>query len=442
MKPSSEIPRPAGSLLNHSLRFFRNTMQFYEDAHRECGDLFATRIPGMGEWVYVCSPEMAEAVVQAPPDELSGGDLGGFNLIHVQGPGAASHLDGPALKERRDVTAPYLSASAGLKRVDDFRAIAERRIAEWPVGQPFKLVLSLQKIALESLMRVFFSGASPERIRQLSDVYEDFSFKGLRSPATPHSSLQVDLGPWSLWGQVLKRQRAVFAAFSQEIEARLAAAPEEDGIVPALGRAGLAPEVIRAELLDLLFQGHEMTGDGLTWIYSELLANPEKLGKLREEVVSVVGSEGIRAGDLDRLPYLQAVIFEGLRRRPTNFITSVRRVKKPFPLGGYLLPEGTLVAVCYPALAKRADLYPDPQRFQPERQAGQGPTGARCPFGSGAHACPGRELAMVILKTVLATVVRGAELKAAQALEELRPVRVAYFYEPNKGLQVTLEKRL
>jgi cytochrome P450 len=442
MKPLSEIPRPAGSLINHSLRFFRNTMQFYEDAHRECGDLFATRIPGMGEWVYVGSPELAEAVVQASPEDLSGGDLGGFNLVHVQGPGAASHLDGPALKERRDVTAPYLSAPAGLKRVDEFRAIAERKIAEWPLGQPFPLVLTLQKIALESMMRVFFATASPERVRQLSGVYEDFSFKGLRSPATPHSSLQVDLGPWSLWGRVLKRQRAVFAAFSREIEDRLAAGPEEDDIILALSRAGLAPEVIRAELLDLLFQGHEMTGDGLTWIYSELLANPEKLAKLRQEIGSVVGSEGVRAGDLDRLPYLQGVIYEGLRRRPTNFITSVRRVKKPFPLGGYLLPEGTLVAVCYPALAKRADLYPDPQRFQPERQAGQEPTGTRCPFGSGAHACPGRELAMVILKTVLATVVRGAELKAAQPLEEIRPVRVAYFYEPNKGLQVVLEKRL
>ena len=65
MKPSTEIPQPAGSLLSHSLRFVKNTMQFYEEAYRECGDLFATRIPGLGSWVYVCSPDL----VLGPPGQ-------------------------------------------------------------------------------------------------------------------------------------------------------------------------------------------------------------------------------------------------------------------------------------------------------------------------------------------------------------------------------------
>ncbi len=47
---------------------------------------------------------------------------------------------------------------------------------------------------------------------------------------------------------------------------------------------------------------------------------------------------------------------------------------------------------------------------------------------------------MVVMKTALATIVTRAELKLAQ--DEVRPVRNAYYYEPNKGLLVTLEKRL
>jgi len=54
--------------------------------------------------------------------------------------------------------------------------------------------------------------------------------------------------------------------------------------------------------------------------------------------------------------------------------------------------------------------------------------------------CTGQDLALVVSKTVLATVVRKAELKVAQ--EEIRPVRNAYYYEPNKGLLVTLDRRV
>jgi cytochrome P450 len=448
MKPSSEIPRPAGSLLANSLRFARNTMRFYEEAFRECGDIFATRIPGLGDWVYVCSPDLVKAMLAAPPDVLAGGDIEAFSLTHVLGRGATSHLDGPAHQERRQVTCPYLNSQGSLRHVDDIRRIAGRRVAEWPLGKPFPLVLELQKIALEALIEVFFSGAAPDRVRRLADLYEDFSFKGLRSPTVSHPTLQLDF-PGSPWRRVQKRQREVFAVFSQEIEARLAAVdrPEADDLVLGMARArlgdgsSLSREVILAEILELLFQGHELTGDSMTWTLGELVTHPEVLARLRRELDSVVGEEGVRSSDLPRLPYLEAVVYEGLRRRPTNLSTSVRRVKQPFPLGGYLLPEGALVAICYPALSVREDLFPNPKSFDPDHFYGkQLPAEVWSPFGGGPHACPGQDLALVIMKAALATIVRTAELKLAQ--DEVRPVRNAYYYEPNKGLLVTLERRL
>lgn len=452
MKPATEIPRPKGSLLAHSLRFVRNTMLFYEEVYRECGDIFATRIPGLGQWVYVCSPDLVQAMLEAPPDVLAGG--GGtnsedFSLAHVLGRGATSYLDGPARQERRHVTSPYLDAQASLRQVDEIRGITERRLTEWPLGKPFPLVLALQKIALEALVRVFFSAVPPARLRQLADLYEDFSFKGVRSPAVPHTSLQIDLGPWSPWGQVKKRQREVSRVFSQEIEARLAAVdqPQADDIVLGMSRACLADgsrlsrDVILAELFDLLFQGHEMTGNSLTWTLGELLAHPEVLARLRQELDSVVGQESVRSAHLPDLPYLEAVVYEGLRRRPSNLYTILRRVKQPFPLGGYLLPEGTWVAVSFPALSMRDDLFPNPQSFDPGHFLGKTfPVDVWSPFGGGAQSCAGEALALVMMKTALATIVRKTEMKLAQ--DEFHPVRKAYHYEPNKGLLVTLEKRL
>lgn len=447
MKPASEIPRPAGSLVSHTRRFVKNTMQFYEEAFRECGDIFTTRIPGLGNWIYICSPELVKAVLEAPPDVLAGGDLGGFSLAHILGHGATSELDGPAHQERRDVISPYLDAQGSLRHVAAVRRIAERRLAQWPLGQPFPLVLALQKVALEALLQVMFSQAGPDRIRQLAELYEDFSFKALRSPAASHSSLQIDL-PGSPWRGVKKRQRAIFQTFSEEIDGRLGSIddPEADDLVLGLARARLADgsrlsrEAMMAEILELLFQGHEMTGNAMTWILGELLSHPAALARLRQELAAVIGDGDLESGHLAELPYLEGVVYEGLRRRPANFVTGVRRAKQPFPLGGYLLPEGTFISVCYPALAMREDLFPHPGDFDPARFEGQPPPAdARCPFGSGAHACPARDLALVILKTALATIVRKTEMKLAQ--DEIRPVRKAYFYEPNKGMLVTLDSR-
>jgi cytochrome P450 len=461
MKPSSEIPRPAGSLVAHSLRFVKNTMLFYEEAFRECGDIFATRIPGLGSWVYVCSPELVNAILAAPPEVLAGGDLEGFSLAHLLGKGATSHLDGPAHQERRDVTSPYLGVQASLRHVDDFRRIAERKLAEWPLGKPFPLVLELQRIALESLIEVFFSGIGEDHARQLADLYQSFSFKGLRSPTSVHPSLQIDLGPWSPWGRVKRRQRELVAVFSQEIDARMqqagassaageagasrAGVAAADDLVGGMARARLADgsrlsrEVILAEILDLLFLGHELTGDSMTWTLGELVAHPEVLARLRQELDSVVGKEDLRSSHLANLPYLEAVVYEGLRRRPSNFLTGLRRVKQPFALGGYLLPEGTLVAICFPAMAMREDLFANPHGFEPDHFRGKQPPAAVCPFGSGPHTCTGKDLAVVVMKVALATIVSKADFKLAQ--DEVRPVRNAYYYEPNKGLLVVLERR-
>jgi cytochrome P450 len=434
-------------MLSHSLRFARNTMQFYEDAYRECGDLFATRIAGLGNWVYVCSPELIQAMSEAPPGTLGAGEVVGFNLSQVLGKGATSHLDGPAHQERRAVAAPYFHPQSSLRHLDEVRRITERRIAEWPVDQPFPAVAPLQKIVLEALIRVFFTAADTETARELADLYETFSFQGLRSPTVSHPSLQFNF-PGSPWRKVQARQRALVDRYAREIAARLAAAerPEADDLLLGMARAQLAdggriaPEVIRAEILDLLFQGHELTGNALTWTLAELLSHPETLARLREELASAEGEDGLRSAQLAELPYLDAVVHEGLRRRPVNLATSVRRVMQPFPLGGYLLPEGTLIAICYPALSVREDLFAHPKSFDPNHFLEHRPSEeAWSPFGVGAHACLGKYLAIGMVKAALATIVRHADLKLAQ--DEIKVVRNAYFYEPNKGLLVRLEGR-
>jgi cytochrome P450 len=447
MKPLSEVPRPKGSSLSHTLRFAKNTMQFYEDAYRECGDLFATRIAGLGNWVYVCSPALIREMLDPPSGVLGAGEVLGFNLSQVLGKGAISHLDGAAHAERRSIAAPYFHPQASLRSVEETERITARRIAEWPQGTPFPAVLPLQKIALEALLRVFFPAVAAETLRELADLYETLSFKGLRSATVSHPSLQFDF-PGSPWRRVQARQKALVERYTKEIAARLQAVdrPEADDLLLGMARARLSgggrisPEVILAEILDFLFQGHELTGNALTWTLAELLLNPEPLARLRQELEGVGAEGGERSSRLTELPYLDAVVQEGIRKRPVNLATTVRRVMQPFALGGYELPEGTIVAICYPALAVRDDLFANPKSFDPDHFLDNRPSEeAWSPFGVGAHACLGKHLALVIVKSALATIVRQTDLKLAQ--DEVKVVRNAYFYEPNQGLLVRLEGR-
>src|SRR5205814_6675464 len=118
---------------------------------------------------------------------------------------------------------------------------------------------------------------------------------------------------------------------------------------------------LRDELVTLLLAGHETTATGLAWTFDELFRHPNALDRLRS------GDGG----------YLDAVIKESLRLHPPiSFVDRKLRVD----LEG--LPAGTIVAPCIYLAHRRADLYPEPHAFRPERFLDRPPeTYSWLPFG-------------------------------------------------------------
>jgi cytochrome P450 len=117
----------------------------------------------------------------------------------------------------------------------------------------------------------------------------------------------------------------------------------------------------------------------------------------------------------------------------------VRLVKKPWRLGDYVVPAETPVAISIAALHHRPDVYPDPQRFQPERfldakqpddpgDAQSGEAGGRAcvrpgtytwiPFGGGIRRCLGASLAMAEQKLVLRAIAERTDLVASRISSE------------------------
>jgi cytochrome P450 len=153
----------------------------------------------------------------------------------------------------------------------------------------------------------------------------------------------------------------------------------------------------------------ETTATSLAWSFDLLLHAPAALARLRAEL-----REG---GDA----YLRAVVAESLRLRPVLPLAG-RRLARELRADGYTLPVGTDVSPAIWLTHTRADLYPQPMVFRPERFLEAPPlTYAWIPFGGGVRRCLGAAFAELEMRIVIAAVLERLDL----APESQRPEPVA-----------------
>ena len=136
----------------------------------------------------------------------------------------------------------------------------------------------------------------------------------------------------------------------------------------------LADAEIRDQLMTLLLAGHETTATGLAWTFDLLVRHPHVLERLVAEI------------DAGEQQYVRAVVTESLRLRPVVPLAG-RRLAEPLRVDGHELPRGTDVTPAIWLAHTRADRYPEPYAFRPERFIDGAPaTSAWVPFGGGVRA--------------------------------------------------------
>jgi cytochrome P450 len=209
---------------------------------------------------------------------------------------------------------------------------------------------------------------------------------------------------------------------SAEIARRRAAEDlhERTDILSNLLAAGMDEATLRDELLTLLVAGHETTATALAWALERLARHPRAWDRLK-------------SGDED---YLDATIKETLRLRPVVPIV-LRVLKAPLEVAGYALPAGVAVAPCILLVHTRADVYPDPYAFCPERFLAQ-PAGTYSwiPFGGGVRRCLGASFALFEMKAVLRAVTAHIDTLAPDRPQSERVIRRAVTLTPRRGARV------
>ena len=418
------------------LRYARDPLNFLIKLQRRHGDIFTVRFPFFGRLVYVTRPDLVKQVFTGSPSQMHAGEANATVLEPAVGPNSILTLDeGPHMRQRKLLLPPFHG-----ERIERYgklmREVTLQEMESWPVGEPFALRPHTQRITLAVIMRAVFGVHDEDRLVRFEGLIEEFSRRVNAVIAFP--VLQRDLGRFSPWGKFVRARTALDEFIYEEIGLRRAeveAGGEHEDVLSLLLEARhedgdpLSDEELRDELVTVLGAGHETTATGLAWAMERLLRNPEVLARLRDSIA---------AGEDD---YLEATVKETLRTRPV-IADVARKLTSPFTVAGYELPKGTYVLPAIAALHYREDLFPEAERFKPERFLdGKADTYAWIPFGGGVRRCIGAAFAEYEMRVILRAILERAELSAPDPEPEkvkIRNITMA----PGRGTRVRLDRPL
>jgi cytochrome P450 len=395
------------------------------------GETFSMRILHEDTWVVLSNPEHVREVFRGPPEVFHAGEANRI-LLPILGEHSVLLLDGTPHMEQRKLLLPPFHGQRMQRYGGLMAEVAAAEIERWPRGAPYRLRPRMQALTLEIILRAVFGvdeGHRLERLfselRRLLDLITNP--RTLLVPILLGPERLARFGPFQryiervnapIYEEIARRREAPDLAERDDILSLLLVARHEDG-------APMSDRELRDELMTLLVAGHETTANALAWAVERLVHNPDKLARLTEDV---------RAGETD---YLDAVIAETLRLRPVISIVG-RRLTEPLEFAGWSLPAGVTLAPSVFLVHRRPDVYPHPERFEPERFLDSPPgTYTWIPFGGGVRRCLGGAFAQFEMRAVLSELVRRRQLAPARPEPE-RVFRRAITETPRRDAEVVL----
>jgi cytochrome P450 len=413
--------------------FFRRTaMRIWIRRH---GRIFEINVPFFGECVVVSDPALVRAVCTASADELINVQP---NLGNWFGPGSIFGLDGSRHRDRRRLLTPAFHGQS-LKKCE--KVIEDETLREsvnWPEGAEFRILEPMNRITLSVILRALFGSAEADRdeLENLSRIIPPHMRLGQLMAFVPAPPDWVRRhGPW----RKLDEFRKAFDRIVFTLIARADADPglaERADVLASLRRSGhddrtgMSRSEICDELLTFIGAGHETTATALGWTFERLQRHPDVLAQLVREV-DEGGSE-----------FRRATILESLRVR-TVIDVAGRRVTAPdFDLGGWRIPRDRTVLVRIADLHENPEIYPHPERFDPNRFRGSrasAPTWLA--FGGGARRCIGADFAIAEMDVVLRTVLQNFRIQTDAAADEKSYFR-GIAHTPKRGGRVVLNRRM
>ncbi|HLK39637.1 MAG TPA: cytochrome P450 [Polyangiaceae bacterium] len=423
------------------LRWVRNPFPVMAELQARYGDAFTVGLPGMPHpIVVVADPDVIRDVFALGPDEGHAGETNTL-LKPLLGAHSLFLLDGAAHLRHRRMMLPALHGERMHAYGRTMLELAHDAIDGWPLGRRFSAQRTMQSITLQVILRTVFGVEQGPRFATLADVLARMLDAG-GSPLLAFPAMQRDLGPLSPWGRFERLSRRSAEILRAEIRSgrEHGTAGRTDVLallLDARDEAGhpLDEDELHDELVTLLTAGHETTATALAWALRWILADPALATALRDEVASAAGDPRRIA----QLALLDGAVKESLRLQPVIALVG-RVLKRAMVLGGLSLPAGAMVAPAIYLVHHRASIYPDPERFRPERFSTFKPAPSEwIPFGGGLRKCVGAAFAVYEMKMVLAAILARVDAHLVSPHVGVR--RRGVTITPSRGLPIVVSSR-
>ena len=167
------------------------------------------------------------------------------------------------------------------------------------------------------------------------------------------------------------------------------------------------------DVQNLFLAGSETGSSTIEWAIAEAIRNPRIMKKAQAELENVIGKDRrVEESDIDRLPYLHAVVKETFRLHPAAPLLIPHRAESSCEVAGYVIPKDTQVLVNAWAIGRDPTIWSEPLEFKPERFMDseleyRGQNFELIPFGAGRRICPGLPLAHRMVHVVIASLLHS-----------------------------------
>jgi cytochrome P450 len=446
-RPLPDGPSRLGGLA--TLRWARDPLRELERYGARYGDTFTIELPGLSQPIVVVStPDAVRDCFALGAEDAYAGKTNAL-LEPLLGRHSLLLLDGAEHLAQRKLIQPAFHGERMQAYGRAMLDVTHESIDAWPLGTAFPILPRMQAITLRVIVRSVLGLADFARTAELVALLSS-TLDTAASPLVLFRFLQRDLGPLSPWGRFVRVRDRAKAMLREEIAAvrpdtgtaqpardpgertdvlaMMAAAEDETGRV-------LSDDELLDELMTLLVAGYETTAASLAWALRWVLPDAALLSRLREEIASAEDDPA----RIQRLSLLECTVKESLRLQPI-FPLLGRLLLRPATIGGLLLPEDVIVSPAIHLVHQRPELYPEPQRFDPDRFVTFKPRPFEwLPFGGGLRRCIGAGFAMYEMKMVLAATL--SRIDARLGTNEVGIGRRGVTLAPSGGLPIVVEQR-
>lgn len=406
----------------------KNPVAVFEKYRKKLGHTFQFHFGGVRKTIVTADPEFLKYILKDNNDNYHKSHIQVKRFVEFQGVGLTNCHDDYWLRQRKLLSMGFTRSRLSemlpvqLKVLNDFMLDFDEEVAGGVVDIHDQMV----KFTLRSVgQSLFGSQMGRSDLEAFADAIAKIQQFIVKKVVQPY------LMPWyAVSGQNRKYQdirRKADQIVLDYVEKRRKSPGMEGDILQLVLTTPykdsgelMSDETIKIEILQLLVAGNETSTTATTWAFYLLAKHPEHCELIRREIRSVFDKGVIEYSGLHRLTYTLAVLDEAMRIRPPFWMID-REALADDEFRGIKIPSGTTVVPYIFGVHHNAQVWDDPERFDPRRfipeSAEKMHPFAHIPFGGGPRVCIGQNMAKMQMLLVIAAIVNDYTFELAESRE-------------------------